>query len=67
MRRASHLADEASLSARKTREDAKMRIREKPIEAVAIGLGIGLFLGIVVGVSMTCARRPESEEPFIEE
>lgn len=65
-RMASLLADEAGLEARKRAEDAKMRIRERPIEAVAVGLGIGLLIGIAAGVAL-CAGSGEDDDPYIEQ
>ena len=66
-KRASLLAGETGLAARRTTEDAKLRIRERPIEAVALGLGIGLVVGAVIGLSLGCYSRPEEDEVYIEE
>ncbi len=66
-KRASLLADETSLAARRRTEDAKLRIREHPIESVAVGLGIGLLLGLVIGFSLGHSSGIDEETVYIEE
>ncbi len=67
-KRASLLADETSLAARRRTEDAKLRIREHPLESVAVGIGIGLLLGVVVGFSLGFSTsHDEDASGYIEE
>lgn len=66
-RKASLAADEAALKARKRTEDAKLRIREHPIEAVAVGVGIGLLIGIALGIAIAACPCRSEEDIYVEE
>ncbi len=65
-RRAAMAAEEASLEARKRTEDAKLHIREHPIEAVAVGVGIGLLIGVAIGIALAACPCRAEDDPFFE-
>lgn len=67
-KRANLLAGEASLNARRKAEDAKVVIRDRPLEAVGAGIAIGLIAGIVLGLTFrSCCSTSREDEELTEE